>query len=242
MDVSRTPEKGVAVSQWSNLHHHIIRLGGWVEYVPHADGWPDMVFTANAGLVRGNKVVLAHFRHPERAGEERYYREWFEQAGFSVVEVRGGTFEGEGDALFAGDKLFCGYGFRSELAAYEEIGQELTVSKLIPVRLRDDRFYHLDTCFCPLTPELALLFPGAFDAESLKNIERVMEVIPVSSVEAAHFVCNAVVLGSDIVLPAGCPETYQILKERGFTTHPVELDEFLKAGGAAKCLSLKLDN
>lgn len=242
MDVSRTPEKGVAVSQWSNLHHHIIRLGGWVEYVPHADGWPDMVFTANAGLVRGNKVVLAHFRHPERAGEERYYREWFEQAGFSVVEVRGGTFEGEGDALFAGDKLFCGYGFRSELAAYEEIGQELNVSKLIPVRLRDDRFYHLDTCFCPLTPNLALIYPDAFDAADLKDIERSIELIRVSPEEAARFVCNAVVLGADIVLPAGCPQTYETLAERGYRTHPVALDEFLKAGGAAKCLSLKLDN
>jgi N-dimethylarginine dimethylaminohydrolase len=242
MDVSRTPEKGLAVKQWSNLHHHIIRLGGWVEYVPHADGWPDMVFTANAGLVRGRNVVLAKFRHPERAGEEHYFREWFEEAGFSVVEVTGGTFEGEGDALFAGDKLFCGYGFRSEIAAYEEIGQALNVRKLIPVRLRDDRFYHLDTCFCPLTPNLALIYPGAFDAEDLKSIERSIELIGVSPEEAARFVCNAVVLGSDIILPAGCPKTYGMLAERGYRTHPVVLDEFLKAGGAAKCLSLKLDN
>lgn len=242
MDVSRTPEKGLAVTQWSNLHHHIIRLGGWVEYVPHADGWPDMVFTANAGLVRGRNVVLAKFRYPERAGEERYFREWFELAGFSVFEVTRGTFEGEGDALFAGDKLFCGYGFRSEIAAYEEIGQALGVKQLIPVRLRDDRFYHLDTCFCPLTPNLALIHPGAFDAEDLNRIEQAIELIRVSPEEAARFVCNAVVLGSDIVLPAGCPQTYGMLAERGYTTHPVVLDEFLKAGGAAKCLSLKLDN
>jgi hypothetical protein len=51
MDLSRLPEKALAGVQWNNLHHHILRLGGWLEYVDHADGWPDMVFTANAGLV-----------------------------------------------------------------------------------------------------------------------------------------------------------------------------------------------
>ena len=77
MDLSQTPEKELARTQWNNLHHHIIRLGGWLEYVDHADGWPDMVFTANAGLVRGKDVVLSNFRHPERAGEEAFFRQWF---------------------------------------------------------------------------------------------------------------------------------------------------------------------
>lgn len=242
MDVSRTPEKALAAAQWTNLHHHIVRLGGWVEYVSHATGWPDMVFTANAGLIRGRKVVLSKFRYKERAGEERYFREWFEARGFAVSEVRRGTFEGEGDALFAGEKLFCGYGFRSETAAYEEIGEILGIKELIPVQLQDARFYHLDTCFCPLTPKLALIHPGAFNAEDLARIERSIELIRVPPEEAVHFVCNAVVLGTDVVLPAGCPRTYEALAERGYTAHPVALSEFIKAGGAAKCLSLKLDN
>jgi hypothetical protein len=70
MDLTKTPQKEIAASQWMNLHHHILRLGGWLEYVEHADGWPDMVFTANAGLVRGREVVISKFRFKERAGEE----------------------------------------------------------------------------------------------------------------------------------------------------------------------------
>jgi N-dimethylarginine dimethylaminohydrolase len=240
MDLSKVPEKALASTQWTNLHHHLIRLGAWLEYVEHAPGVPDMVFTANAGLVRGRDVVLSRFRFKERQGEEAHFRAWFEGNGFRVLEVKSGSFEGEGDALFNGDRLFCGYGFRSDLKAHEEAAQSLGVQDLITVELKDPRFYHLDTCFCPLTPTLGMFNPGAFSADGIKALERCMELIRVPEHDAARFVCNAVVLGTDIVLPAGCPDTYRALGARGFTAHPVELSEFIKAGGAAKCLSLKL--
>jgi N-dimethylarginine dimethylaminohydrolase len=32
-----------------------------------------------------------------------------------------------------------------------------------------------------------------------------------------------------------------LLRDRGYEPHPVPLDEFMKSGGAAKCLTLALD-
>jgi N-dimethylarginine dimethylaminohydrolase len=241
MDLSKVPEKALAGTQWTNLHHHLLRLGAWLEYVEHAPGVPDMVFTANAGLVRGKDVVLSRFRYKERQGEEPHFRAWFERNGFHVLEVHSGSFEGEGDALFVGGTLFCGYGFRSDLKAHEEAAKLLAVRDLVPVELKDPRFYHLDTCFCPLTPTLGMFHADAFSAQGVAMLEKTMEMIAVPVDEAARFVCNAVVLGRDVVLPAGCPKTYKLLASRGFTSHPVELSEFIKAGGAAKCLSLKLE-
>jgi N-dimethylarginine dimethylaminohydrolase len=242
MDVKVTPEIELARRQWQDLHHHLIRLGAWIEYVPHADGLPDMVFTANAGLVRQNRVVLSSFRYKERQGEEAFYQAWFEANGFAVERVTKGAYEGEGDALFCGDTLYCGWGFRSDKVAHEEVGGIFNVKDLVLLELRDDRFYHLDTCFCPLTPELGMVYRGAFTEEGIATLERSMELIFVSEADAIQFVCNAVVLGSDIILPAGCEDTYSVLKKFGFRTYPVALSEFIKAGGAAKCLSLKLDN
>jgi len=109
------------------------------------------------------------------------------------------------------------------------------------VELVDPRFYHLDTCFCPLNDKLGMFFPGAFTKAGQKTLENAIELIEVPSNEALRFVCNAVVLGKNVVLPAGCTKTYDLLKTRGFTSYPVELSEFIKAGGAAKCLSLRLD-
>ena len=212
MNTSITPEKALAVNQWSNLHHHLLRLGAWLEYVEHAAGQPDMVFTANAGLVRGNDCVLAKFRHAERQGEERHFRAWFESNGFKVHEVKRGSFEGEGDALFAGATLIAGYGFRSDREAHEEVAGILGVAELVPVQLQDPRFYHLDTCFCPLSESVALVYPGAFSEHDLATLGRRMELIRVSEHDALHFVCNAVVLGKQVVLPAGCPATYGMLQ------------------------------
>ena len=241
MDVSRVPEKSLAQQQWMALHHTLLRLGAWLEYVHHEDGLPDMVFTANAGLVRGSDVVLSRFRHKERQGEEIFFQRWFEESGFRVLYVTRGAFEGEGDALFAGSRLFCGYGFRSDRSAHEEVATLLSVSDLVAVELVDPRFYHLDTCFCPLTQDMALFYPGAFSSDGIKALERTMELIAVPSDDASRFVCNAVVLGKDVVVAAGCESTYSLLASRGYHAHPVELSEFIKAGGAAKCLSLRLE-
>jgi len=241
MDLSRVPDKALAREQWRALHHHLLRLGAWLEYVEHADGNPDMVFTANAGLARGKEFVLSRFRYPERQGEERHFRAWFEAAGYTIHTVSRGSFEGEGDALFAGNSLFCGWGFRSDTEAHEEVARIFNVANLVLAKLVDPRFYHLDTCFCPLTKDVALVYPGAFDKAGLENLRKSIELIEVPEAEALHFVCNAVVLGQSIVLPAGCPETYRLLEARGFSVYPVHLSEFIKAGGAAKCLSLRLD-
>ena len=241
MNVEVTPDKVRAPEQWKTLHHTLLRLGAYVEYIEPARGKPDLVFTANAGLARGNKLVLSRFRHKERQGEEPIFKKWFEHHGFEVVSVPNGTFEGEGDALFAGPKLFCGYGFRSDRSVYDFVAAELNVTQTIHCELINPRFYHLDTCFCPLNEKYAIFVESAFSKDSIARMEQHIELHPVTPDDAQHFVCNAVVLGQDVVLPAECDATYALLKELGFNPYPVHLGEFLKGGGSAKCLTLRID-
>jgi N-dimethylarginine dimethylaminohydrolase len=59
--------------------------------------------------------------------------------------------------------------------------------------------------------------------------------------EALKFACNAVCVGKHVVLPSGCPETMKWLDVRGYRPHEVPLEEFMKSGGSAKCLTLALD-
>ena len=241
MDIEVPPDKVRAPEQWKNLHHTLIRLGAYIEYVEPTRGNPDLVFTANAGLVRGKKVVMSRFKYKERQGEEPIFRKWFEHNEYSLFEVTKGAFEGEGDALFAGDTLFCGFGFRSDPQVYEEVTSILNVRQAVLCELQDNRFYHLDTCFCPLSESKAIFVRSAFSEESLKEMEKHIELHEVSNNDAERFVCNAMVLGTDVVLPAGCEETYKLLSSLGYQAYPVNLDEFLKGGGSAKCLTLCLD-
>ena len=215
MHLACQPVTNSADEQWAELRAAFLRLGAVIEDVAPVKVLPDMVYTANAGLVHGTNVVLSRFRFPERQGEEPIFQAWFEKQGFTVLKLTDGFFEGAGDALFAGDLLFAGHGFRSDEHVAKEVCALLNISEWISCQLVDPRFYHLDTCFCPLSDRLALGFEAAFSADSLQRIKQHVELIAVPEEEAVHFACNAVVLSSDIVMPVGCPKTYARLEAHG---------------------------
>lgn len=242
MDTARVPDKELSRQQFQVLHHTLIRLGAWIEYVIQGQNMPDMVFTANGGLVYGNKVILPRFRYPERAVEEPLFKAWFRDNGYEILELKTGYFEGEGDALFADGLLIGGYGFRSDKQVYEEIKYLFNLPELMVLGLTDPRFYHLDTCFCVLKNRQVMIFPGAFSPADLQAIENRFDVIAINEEDARKFACNSVLLGNDVVMPAGCTQTMAALEARGYSVHAVELGEYIKAGGAAKCLSLRLFN
>ncbi|MCH8963378.1 MAG: amidinotransferase, partial [Planctomycetes bacterium] len=58
---------------------------------------------------------------------------------------------------------------------------------------------------------------------------------------ARHFACNAVVVGRDVVTNTGCIAMHDALRQAGYQPHETPLGEFVKAGGSAKCLTLRLD-
>lgn len=227
--------------QWQALHDLLVGLGVDVQLMKPVQGLPDLVFTANAGLVWHDVVYLSSFRHAARQGETPVNDEWFKVHGFRTVLMPAGMyFEGAGDALFCGDTLYAGYLVRSDATAMQWLGGEMNC-RVLPLQLVDDRFYHLDTCFCPLDAQTAIYFPGAFDDYARRALAQVPHLIAVDESEAARFACNAVVIGRDVVLNAGCPILEESLRGAGFTPHPTELGEFLKSGGSAKCLTLRLD-
>jgi arginine dihydrolase len=229
----------LARAQWQGLREQLTALGCPIELVPPQVDLPDMVFTANAGLVLGNRFIRSNFRYPQRRGEEAHFEGWFAERNYEIVRLPEELFfEGEGDALFCGETLFCGYRFRSDIRSHQFLGEQLKCL-VVSVELVQDRFYHLDTCFCPLPDGSALWFPDAFDEYGRQAIRKhVAGLIEVSPQEAMHFACNAVVWANDVVLPEGCPRLCEELIDRGFKPHPLAMTEFLKAGGACKCLTL----
>lgn len=233
-----------AKTQWTALHDALAKIAN-VQLVQPQPGCPDMVFTANAGLVYDGIVALSSFYHPERQGEEPHFRRWFQESGFQVCDIpRVTPFEGEGDALFEvdGSRLWAGYGPRTREMSHRQL-TDLWDVEVISLRLIDSRFYHLDTCFCPLSNGEVMYYPPAFDAESQKRIERgypKAKRICVSESDALRFACNAVNIGRTILLNRISAELCAELGSFGYDVIQVELTEFLKAGGAAKCLVLRL--
>lgn len=242
---SNVVEPVQAISQWHGLMKVLKDdVGAVLEWMAPVPGLPDLVFTANAGVVVGRKAVPSRFRYPERQREEAYFERWFREHEYDIVTLEHEMyFEGAGDLLGFPDGWFGGYRQRSEIRAFP-ILSEVFGKEILPLELVDRRFYHLDTCFCPLSGGDLLYYPAAFDRYGQATIaDRIVSEhrLAVPEQEALKFACNAVCVGKHVVLPAGCPVTMAMLESRGYQPHPVPLDEFMKSGGSAKCLTLALD-
>lgn len=245
MRVTNATDPNRSRNQWQVLTRTLEEeVGVKVERMEPVPGLPDLVFTANAGIISEGKAVPSRFRHPERQREEEYFEQWFETRGYQVLKLEPPFyFEGAGDLLGFSDLWFAGYRQRSDIRASTQLA-EIFQKEILPLELIDSKFYHLDTCFCPLSGGELLYYPPAFDSYAQTVIASRIDHhrrIVVPSQEAERFACNAVCVERHVVLPSGCPETITLLNERGYQPHPVELDEFMKAGGSAKCLTLALD-
>lgn len=242
MDVERSVDHSLAVDQWNALREILKEIGAQVSLLDPVVGLPDLVFTANAAMIHRKEAVLSRFRHSQRQGEEPHNEAWLADQGFKIRQLPDAmNFEGAGDALFCGDTLFSGYRIRSDARSHQQVG-EMLGCRVIPMELVDNYFYHLDTCFCPLTTDSAIYFPGAFDEYGKRALaELIPNLIEVAESDARSFGCNAVVVGQSIVTNTGCDDLSLKLKAEGFEPIATPLSEYVKSGGSAKCLTLRLD-
>ena len=237
-------DKGRAMRQWENLKQELSKTAD-IELMKPQPALPDIVFTANAGFVYGNRAVASHFIPAERRPEEPYLKQWFRDQGFELCELPEDVgFEGAGDCLLdrKGPWLWAGYGFRTEIEAHPYL-EKWFDRELVSIRLTDSRFYHIDTAFCPLTGGYLLYHPPAFDYESRLAIEKRVpseKRIVVDTEDAGNFACNAVNVGEEIFVHKASGALKSRIQERGFKLHETDLSEFLKSGGSAKCLTLRL--
>jgi N-dimethylarginine dimethylaminohydrolase len=213
---------------------------------PPAD-LPDLVYCANHGLPTpdGTGVVPATMATAERAGEPAYFEAWAGEQGYEVLEpVDAERFEGMGDTLWHPGRrlLWGGHGFRTDRAVYDELAERLDI-RVVALELTDERYYHLDLCLAPLDAETVLVAPEALTDRGLATVERVFDRVVEAPAEEARegLACNCRRLADGTVLIGdGNPETERRLNEAGYSTHAVEVGEFLKGGGSVFCLSLAL--
>jgi N-dimethylarginine dimethylaminohydrolase len=240
-----------AEREWADLYRKLLELGAAIELVPTVHGLPDLVFTANAAVVLDREVLLARFRHPERQREEVHF-----EAAFRALQARGLVdgirrlpdgivLEGAGDCVWdATRKLFwLGYGQRSDAAAQHAVehtfGQEV-----VTLELADPRFYHMDTALSPLPGGEVMYLPEAFTAEGRAEIRD--RIAPEQRIELAiddgcRLAANAVCLGRTLVMSEASDGLRVELKERGYEVAATPLPSFLRSGGSAFCLTLRLD-
>jgi len=241
-----------AERQWVALRDALVAAGATVETIEPAPDLPDLVFTANAAVVLDRKAVLTRFRHPERRNEEPIFAAHFAALVACGVldEVSalpdGIILEGAGDCIWdARRRLFwLGCGFRSDAAAGPILERQFG-RPCLPLPLADACFYHLDTALCALPCGAVLYYPDAFKPAARAIIEAHVgpeHRIALDRADAERFAANAVCIGNTIVLSSCSASLCARLQERGYAVVETPLHAFLRSGGSACCLTLRLDH
>ena len=203
-----------------------------------------MCIRDSAGIVHKNIFIPSNFFHDERKRERQFFKAWFSENGFDIVEMdKRLHHEGMGDTFIYGESLIGGYGFRTDRES-QKVASEILGLDFVPVRLIDPRFYHLDTCFSIIDKykRVAIYYPGAFEESFAKDMEEIgLEMIPVVESEAIRFACNLVTNHKDsIIMPSDCPEISLELSRRRYNVLGIDMSEFIKSGGASKCCVLEV--
>ncbi|MET0235140.1 MAG: arginine deiminase-related protein [Kibdelosporangium sp.] len=241
MDTEVKVDRDRAFQQWDALVGTLRTAGAVVNEIPAQPDLPDLVFTANAGLIDDGRYLPARMRYPERKPEVDHLRRWLTANSWTVQQPTVALQEGAGDALpFAGG-LVAGYGMRSEYEAYDELAErtDWTVHRF---ELTDPRYYHIDIGFCPLDERTAIIVPEAFTPEDRKRLARLVpDPVLATTEEGARFCANSIVVDNTIIMPDCTPRLGKALERRGFDIEVCDVSEFVKAGGGCRCLTLALD-
>ncbi|MFJ9523083.1 dimethylargininase [Kitasatospora sp. NPDC101801] len=241
MDPGAVVDTRRAVQQWERLLAVHRKLGHTVHVMEPRPGLPDMVFTANAATIVDGTVLVSRFKYPQRAPEAAHFRRWFTQHPYRRVRTATRVNEGQGDVLTAGRMLLAGTGFRTERSAHNELRTVLGLP-VVTLTLVDPRFYHLDTALAVLSDDQVMYYPAAFDTPSRATLSALFpDALQATGEEAEEFALNAVCDGHHVVLPGTAGRLADELAARGFDPIGVDVSEFRKAGGGAKCCTLELD-
>jgi N-dimethylarginine dimethylaminohydrolase len=244
-------DKMQAQNEWDSLAEAYDELGFDLHTIDGIKGLPDMVFCANQSLpfadANDNKKVIMSIMHADqRKKEVDAIEAWYRTQDYEILHLNNkvSDFEGMGDAIwhFKRQLLWGGYGFRSSLNAYEQVS-ELLDTPVIALELVDDKFYHLDTCFCSLNEKSVLIYPDAFTDDGLELIHTLYEnVIEATPYEAEKlFAVNATCPdGKNVLIQQGCTDVNQKLRDAGFSVHEFSTYEFIKSGGSVFCMKMLL--
>jgi N-dimethylarginine dimethylaminohydrolase len=237
--------------EWSHLHRTMQDLGAEIELVPAVPSLPDLVFTANAAVVLDGKALLARFRHAERQAEEPHY-----EAAFRALKDRrlisavgklpeGIVLEGAGDCVWdpTRNHFWMGYGQRSGADAQVIVEREFGVD-VVALELADARFYHMDTALRPLPRGEVIYYPNAFTAAGRAEIRKRVPAekrIEIKFDDARLLAANAVSIDDAVMLSRCSTGLRTVIERHGYRVIATPLGAFLRSGGSAFCLTLRLD-
>jgi N-dimethylarginine dimethylaminohydrolase len=241
MKTSNIIDKIKVFNQYTTLKDIFNKLNLAYKEITPNKGLPDQVFTTDVGLVFKNTFIKANFLYGPRKKEADIAESFFRQKKFKIETLPEDIYFEGGDVVRFGDRFFLGYGKRTSYEAAFHI-QKIINKQVVPVKLDDPYFYHLDTLFSPINKDSALIYKKAISFDEFKKITKFFKnVIEVSDTDSKHLACNNLVFNKNIILPEGVSfDLINKIKSQNLQIHKLDFSEYLKGGGGIHCVSLEM--
>jgi N-dimethylarginine dimethylaminohydrolase len=239
-DAADQVDSALATAQWEKLVATYVDAGAEVTLLDPEPGVPELTFAGDSIFLYGDIALSSRFRHPERQPEVAPMARRFERLGYRMEALPNGIhFEGNAECVRWNGRLLGGYGVRSDRAALMYVSDLLDID-VHPFQLARP-YYHLDVCVAPIDEQTALYYPGAFTFEGRCKLARLIpRLIAVTEAEAQALACNSVSVNSTVVMSTRrAPRVAELLRGLGKRVVELDVSEFQKAGGGAKCLTLE---
>lgn len=230
--------------QWERLVE-LLGVAGEVtiDRVEPQAGGVGQSFTSDVALICGNLAIMSNSRH---RSELAVYRSWLTAQDYATTALTQTQFEGAADALFDRVRpyLYVGYGHLTERNAAIGLA-ELVDARVVPMRLVDDRFKHLQSALCPLGSGHVLFYAAAFSASTQRLIRSTVDadfLIELSLEDALAYACSPIEVGDALILGEVSRQLRSRLQFAGYRVFSTDLSEFVTAGGSSRALALRLDD
>jgi N-dimethylarginine dimethylaminohydrolase len=234
-----------ALQQHERFTQALRESGAQLITLPFVHGAYDSVFIKDCAIMKqtenGISSLIAQPFYHERKAETEQRRFSLRKWGVDIVGQARKSLEG-GDLVVhpKHNKIFMGYGFRTEQDAAQDVAKFFNAT-VIPLQLKDPHFYHLDVALTILEDGIAFACKEAFTPESWSILQdELPTLVTVTKAEAMNFGLNWVEVNDTIIMGSFLPRLMDILRFFGKNIIYTPLDQFQLAGGSAACLVSKV--
>jgi dimethylargininase len=234
-NITQAAEINKAIQQHENLRKVLSGSGCEVILIPELAGHPNSVFTRDPSVVTPKGYIKLQMGLESRRGEEDWMAQYLESLGIKRAgSISGnGTVEG-GDVIINGSIAFVG---QSKRTNEEGVNQISSIFNAMNFEVRSIKvpqpFLHLGGAMSALSSDYILCCQGIFPIDFFNGLNRI-------EVPRADFVTgNVISLGNHEIIAEQMNTTaINILKQKGYRVHQLDLSEFIKGTGGPTCLIL----
>lgn len=228
-----------ALEQHGELVNTLKENGIEVILLPYHKKYPEQVFTRDIGFTLGQTIFVAKMATDVRAGEEDVLKQWLEDEEISYYNLVEERIEG-GDVVIDRETIYVGLSNRTDQKAVDQLQRLLNQFNVIPIPFKD-KYLHLDCIFNVVSPDIALIYPGALTKKYIDFFASRYQLIEVSEEEQFQLGTNVLSIGNKKILSLPVnKKVNQQLRDHGFQVIEVDITEIIKSGGSFRCCTLPI--